>query len=76
MDALRNTKWLNPPEWPKEEVLTFPGSLSGPWARYVRDANAKGIGTVHYPRIVPQDAECAGELAGRTLTNLYNQRPA
>jgi hypothetical protein len=48
--------------------------LSGPWARYVKDANSKGIGTVHYPRIFPQDAECARQLASRTLTNLYNQR--
>jgi len=34
------------------------------------------IGTVHYPRLVPKDEQCARELKKRTLTNLYNQRPA
>jgi hypothetical protein len=31
---------------------------------------------VRYPRLVPLDAACAKELKKRTLTNLYNQRPA
>ena len=75
LDRLRNG-WLNPPEWTREEVLTFPGSLDGPWARYVENPNSRGIGTVHYRRLVPLDAGCAKELAKRTLTNLYNQRPA
>lgn len=34
------------------------------------------IGTVRYPRLVPKDDECAFQLKKRTLTNLYNQRPA
>ena len=34
------------------------------------------IGTVRWPRIVPKDADCAASLKKRTLTNLYNQRPA
>jgi len=33
-----------------------------------------GIGTVRYPLLVPNSDEAAGELAKRTLTNLYNQR--
>ncbi|HNX50285.1 MAG TPA: hypothetical protein PLS53_17530 [Thermoanaerobaculaceae bacterium] len=74
LDALRTT-WLNPPEWTREEVLTFPGSADGPWARYVVDPDARGIGTVRYPRIVPKDADSAARLKPRTLTNLYNQRP-
>jgi hypothetical protein len=69
LDQLR-TNWLNPPEWTKTETLTFPGSADGPWARYVKD------GVVHYPRLVPRDAACALELKKRTLTNLYNARPA
>jgi hypothetical protein len=69
LDGLRNN-WLNPPEWTRTETLKFPGSADGPWARYVKD------GTVRYPRIVPKDDECAKELKKRTLTNLYNQRPA
>ncbi len=75
LDQLRNN-WLNPPEWTRTETLAFPGSTGGPWARYVHDADSRGIGTVSYPRIVPKDEGCAKELKKRTLTNLYNQRPA
>ena len=74
LDTLRNN-WLNPPEWTKEEILEFPGSSTGPWARYVQNPDAKGIGTVRYPRVVPKDEACAAKLAKRTLTNLYNERP-
>jgi len=35
----------------------------------------KKMGTVRYPRLVPNSEEAARELAKRTLTNLYNQRP-
>ena len=28
-------RWLNPPEWTQTRTLEFPGSLSGPWARYL-----------------------------------------
>ena len=71
---MRNN-WLNPPEWTREEVLEFPGSADGPWARYVHDPDARGIGAVRYPRTVPKDEECAKQLKKRTLTNLYNERP-
>lgn len=74
LDELRSN-WLNPPEWTREEVLEFPGSADGPWARYVHDADKRGIGTVRYPRTVARDEECAKELKKRTLTNLYNERP-
>jgi type II restriction/modification system DNA methylase subunit YeeA len=57
-------------------VLEFPDSVDGPWRRYVYDANAKGIGTVRYPRLVAKDADSATKLKKRTLTNLYNERPA
>jgi hypothetical protein len=41
-------------------------------ARQVQDR-----GTIaRYPRIVPRDAACARRLAARTLTRLYNERPA
>jgi hypothetical protein len=75
MDDLRNG-WLNPAEWTKTEVLEFPGSVDGPWARYVVEPNVRGIGTVRWPRTVPKDPDCAASLSKRTLTNLYNQRPA
>lgn len=74
LDTLRNN-WLNPPEWTREEVLEFPGSVDGPWARYVHEPDSRGIGTVRYPRRVAKDAECAAKLAKRTLTNLYNAPP-
>jgi hypothetical protein len=73
---LLRTNWLNPPEWTKTEVFEFPGSVDGPWQRYVSAANEKGIGTVRYPRIVAPDAASAAKLKKRTLTNLDNERPA
>jgi hypothetical protein len=73
--------WLNPPEWTREEVLTFPGTVGGPWHRYidpdtVTDRGAFKVGTVRYPRLVPRDEASAARLKKRTLTNLYNERPA
>ena len=68
--------WLNPPVWTVEKVLEFPGSEEGPWARYVVKPDKKGIGTVRYPRLEPRDADCAAKLKDRTLTKLYNERPA
>ncbi|HET6572787.1 MAG TPA: hypothetical protein VFG68_04230 [Fimbriiglobus sp.] len=56
--------------------MTFPGSADGPWRRYVHDPDARGVGTVRYPRFVPKDAASAAQLKKRTLTNLYNERPA
>lgn len=72
-------RWLNPPEWTEARMLEFPGSNGGPWARFIDPATvnaANGIGTVRYPRLEPQNAECAAKLTKRTLTNLYNERPA
>ncbi len=74
LDDLRS-HWLNPPEWTREEILEFPGSIDGPWARYVHEPNEHGIGTVKYPRLVPKGDVEAEQLAKRTLTNLYNERP-
>jgi hypothetical protein len=74
LDGLRNN-WLNPPEWTREDVLEFPGSVDGPWSRYVTDPDKRGVGTVRYPRLVPLDDEAAKKLKKRTLTNLYNERP-
>ena len=75
LDALRS-RWLNPPEWVKEDVLEFPASVDGPWARMVTNPNAAGIGTARYVRLVPVDDKAAAALKKRTLTNLYNERPA
>jgi type II restriction/modification system DNA methylase subunit YeeA len=73
--------WLNPPDWTRTEVLSFPGTVGGPWDRYidpasVADRGAFKVGTVRYPRLVPLDAACAVRLKDRTLTKLYNERPA
>ena len=73
LDDLR-CQWLSPPEWVRKEVLEFPGSVDGPWARYVHDPDDRGIGTIRYPRLVPRDAHVF-DLAKRTLTKLYNDRP-
>jgi hypothetical protein len=35
-----------------------------------------GIWLSGYPRLVPKDADCAAKLKERTLTKLYNERPA
>ena len=69
-------RWLNPPEWTVERILEFPGSADGPWSRYVVNPDKDGVGTVRYPRLEPRDADCAAKLKKRTLTNLYNERPA
>ena len=76
LDDLLRTGWLNPPEWTKTEVMEFPGAVNGPWSRYVVEPDARGIGTVRWPRIVPNDPDFAASLSKRTLTNLYNKRPA
>ena len=75
LDGLRSN-WLNPPEWTATETLTFPGSVGGPWRRYVTEPDARGVGTVRYPRTVPKSPEHAAKLKDRTLTKLYNAPPA
>jgi hypothetical protein len=95
LNALRE-RWLNPPEWTVEKILEFPGSVDGPWSRYVECADTSAlshaatcrpvksgdtsphskIGLVRYPRLEPRDAGCAAKLKDRTLTKLYNERPA
>lgn len=72
-------RWLNPPEWTKTVTLEFPGSACGPWARFIdpKRINLKtSVGTVRYPRLEAKDAKSAAELKKRTLTALYNERPA
>jgi len=71
-------RWLNPPEWTETRTLEFPGTVNGPWSRYInaKTVDAKtGIGTVRYPRLEPCNAEYATKLKERTLTKLYNERP-
>jgi hypothetical protein len=75
LNGLREN-WLNPPEWTTTRVLEFRGSIEGPWSRFAHEPDARGIGTVRYPRLEPRDEECAAKLKKRTLTNLYNERPA
>jgi hypothetical protein len=75
LNELRD-RWLNPPEWTEERTLEFSGSVNGPWARYLVNADKDGVGIVRYPRLKPRNADCATKLRKRTLTNLYNERPA
>jgi type II restriction/modification system DNA methylase subunit YeeA len=79
LNALRE-RWLNPPEWTVEKILEFPGTIGGPWARYIDPSSIinppSSLGLVRYPRLEPRDADCAAKLKDRTLTKLYNERPA
>jgi type II restriction/modification system DNA methylase subunit YeeA len=80
LNDLRNG-WLNPPDWIRVETMEFPGTVGGPWDRYidpatVADRGAFKVGTVRYPRLVARDAACTAKLKDRTLTKLYNERPA
>jgi hypothetical protein len=42
LDELRNN-WLNPAEWTRTEVLEFPGSVGGPWDRYIDRESVRPI---------------------------------
>jgi hypothetical protein len=66
---------LNPPEWTREETLTFPASVDGPWRHLVEAPNGDGVGTARYLRIIAADEAAKRSLATRTLTALYNERP-
>lgn len=56
--------WLNPPDLVEIVPEVVPTAAPGEAPR-------------HYPdRILPKNAEAAAKLKERTLTNLYNQRPA
>src|SRR5438552_18485454 len=57
--------WLNPPEWTMTRVLEFPGSIDGPWSRFVDKPDARGIGKVRHPRLEPRDEDCAAKLKKR-----------
>lgn len=59
----------------REKIASQPSGLTAAefkrkWARY------HGKETSAYPRFEPRDADCAARLKKRTLTNLYNERPA
>ena len=51
----KRRRWLNPPEWVREEPDVVPSLPM---------------------RLIPVDDDAAERLKRRTLTNLYNQRPA
>ena len=42
------------------------------WKRVCADGQTRAA----YPRLEPRDAECAAKLKKRSLTSLYNERPA
>lgn len=74
LDVSRS-RWLSPPEWLREEKLTFPATSNGPWAHLVEHVGTEGVGTARYVRFVPVDDDAAKSLKKRTLTKLYNERP-
>ena len=59
----RRRAWLNPPDLVDIAPEITPTAAPGEAPRRYPD------------RIVPKTAEAAAKLKGRTLTNLYNQRP-
>jgi type II restriction/modification system DNA methylase subunit YeeA len=65
LDRLRNN-WLNPPEWVREEVLTFPGTVGGPWSRYIDPttvtAGQASSGTQNAPSLRPSTIKGEGEV--------------
>lgn len=80
LNALRE-RWLNPPEWTRQEILEFPATPGGPWDRFIEpiqnpQSDIQNPPLARYPRLVPSGEKAAAELRKRTLTNLYNQRPA
>lgn len=75
LNALRE-KWLNPSEWLREEAITFPAALDGPWRHLVVDADANGIGQATYRTLLPRDEDAEKAIKKRTLTALYNEPPA
>ena len=52
-------KWLNPPEWMKEEAIEFRASENGPWQRHLvpDSVGADGIGMARWTRKVPISAK-------------------
>ena len=77
LDELR-TRWLNPPEWTREEIVEFPATPGGPWARFIIECEMRNgeCEMARFPRQLPRDPDCAKRLSDRTLTKLYNARPA
>jgi len=70
--------YLNPPEWTTEETLNFPATVGGPWHRWIPNGDSLTNGSVaeaHYVRRVARPGARA-MVAARTLTKLYNERPA
>ena len=77
LDTLRNN-WLNPPEWTRTEVLEFPGSVDGPWKRYIDPATVPN--NPRQSRGLPGPSNCAatsdtssapGSAGGSIGTVLY-----
>lgn len=77
LNHLRET-WLNPPEWTQSETLIFPATVGGPWNRWIPNADTLDPGTItdaQYVRTIPKLA-AKKMVAERTLTALYNKKPA
>jgi len=79
--------WSSPPAWTAVALYVDCGGKRSatplspaPGAQSAVAADAlpahSKIGLARYPRLVPRDADCAAKLKKRTLTNLYNERPA
>ena len=59
----------------RTDVTEFPGSLGGPWNRYVHEPDERGVGTVRYPRRVAKDSLAAKSLA-KVIAQARAYKPA
>jgi len=62
LDRLRNN-WLNPPEWTREQVLEFPGTVGGPWDRYIDRGTVRWVECPH-PGPLPKGEGAKGPHPG------------
>jgi len=75
LDALRS-RWLNPPEWTKTEVLEFPGSVDGPWARYIDPATVRPCPRLPSPAQAGEGPGVRGRRAGKSSPRAHRPHPS
>jgi hypothetical protein len=72
------TREINPRQFGSKEDWER-NNIAFAWSRYIDPSTINpqlSTGLVRYPRLEPRDADCAAKLKDRTLTKLYNERPA
>jgi hypothetical protein len=75
LNALRE-RWLNPPDGPRLASWSFPDQSKGRGRAMSMSRTHGESASCVIPALSHADEECAAKLKKRTLTNLYNERPA